>query len=74
MLTLPLEPTDDRANPIFKDAASCNAWLAQFQLTNLQQAQSQLTTQLGELNRYPMQGLERFRTLEALRETIDHVQ
>lgn len=74
MLTLPLEPTDDRANPIFKDAASCTAWLAQFQLTNLQQAQSQLTTQLSELNRYPMQGLERFRTLEVLRETIGYVQ
>lgn len=74
MLTLPLDPTDDRASPIFKDAAACTAWLAQFQLTNLQQAHSQLLLQLNELNRYPMQGLERFHTLEALRETLDHIQ
>ncbi|MGB8516784.1 MAG: hypothetical protein WCD45_02735 [Gallionella sp.] len=74
MLTLPLDPTDDRANPDFKDAGSCQVWLAQFQLTNLQRAHGQLLTQLNELNRYPMHGLERLRTLEALRETVDHIQ
>ncbi len=74
MLTLPLDPTDDRADPMFKDAASCAAWLAQFQLTNLQRAHSQLLIQLIECNRYPMQGLERFKTLEVLRETVDHIQ
>ena len=74
MLTLPLEPTDDRANPVFKDAAGCTAWLAQFQLTNLQRAHAQLLGQLNEFNRYPLQGLARFHTLEALRETIDHLQ
>jgi hypothetical protein len=73
-LTLPLEPTDDRAAPIFTDAASCTAWLAQFQLTNLRQAHGQLLTQLTEFNRYPMPGLERFHTLEALRETLAHIQ
>ncbi|MDD4979073.1 MAG: hypothetical protein PHI29_10615 [Gallionella sp.] len=74
MLTLPLDPTDDRAAPVFKDVASCAAWLTQFQLTNLQQAHSYLLTQLNEFNRFPMQGLERYRTLEALRETVDHIQ
>lgn len=74
MLTLPLDPTDDRAAPVFTDKASCAAWLTQFQLTNLQQAHSYLLTQLNEFNRYPMQGLERYHTLEALRETIDHIQ
>lgn len=74
MLTLPLEPTDDRANPVFKDAESCALWLGQLQLTNLQQAHSQLLTQLNELNRYPMRGLDRLETLEQLRETIGHVQ
>ncbi|MDD4929750.1 MAG: hypothetical protein PHP85_10775 [Gallionella sp.] len=74
MLTLPLEPTDDRANPVFKDAASCAKWVSQFQLTNLQLAQSQLLTQINELNRYPMRGLERFNTLEILRETVAYVQ
>ncbi len=74
MLTLPLDPTDDRANPIFKDVASCTAWLAQFQLTNLQRAHGQLLTQINELNRYPMAGLERMNTLEALRETVGFIQ
>lgn len=74
MLTLPLDPTDDRADPIFKDAAGCAKWLGQLQLTNLQLAHSLLYTQLGELNRYPMRGLERLNTLELLRETVGYVQ
>ncbi|MBI5438862.1 MAG: hypothetical protein HY936_07955 [Nitrosomonadales bacterium] len=74
MLTLPLEPTDDRANPHFKDAESCSRWLGQLQLTNLQLAHSLLLTQIGELNRYPMRGLERLGTLELLRETVGYVQ
>ena len=74
MLTLPLEPTDDRANPHFKNAASCALWLGQLQLTNLQLAHSLLLTQINELNRYPMRGLERLHTLELLRETVGYVQ
>lgn len=74
MLTLPLDPTDDRANPAFKDAAGCAQWLGQLQLTNLQLAHSLLLTQINELNRYPMHGLERLNTLELLRETVGHVQ
>lgn len=74
MLTLPLEPTDDRANPVFKDEASCARWLSQLQLTNLQLAHSLLLTQLNELNRFPMRGLERLNTLELLRETVGYVQ
>lgn len=74
MLTLPLDPTDDRANPIFKDAESCARWLGQLQLTNLQQAHSQLLTQINELNRYPMRGAARLEILEQLRETAGYVQ
>ncbi len=74
MLTLPLEPTDDLANPAFKSAASCTLWLRQLQLTNLQLAHQQLLIQVNELNRYPMRGIDRLSTLEALRETVDHVQ
>lgn len=74
MLTLPLEPTDDRADPIFKDAAGCAKWLGQLQLTNLQLAHSLLLTQIRELNRFPMRGLERLNTLELLRETVGYVQ
>lgn len=74
MLDLPLEPTDDLAQPAFKDQASCAAWLQQLQLTNLHQAHGVLRRQLDEFNRYPMRGLERLHTLEFLRETILLVQ
>ncbi len=74
MLTLPLEPTDDRAKPAFKDANGCAQWLGQLHLTNLHLAQGVLRAQLDELNRYPMRGLERLRTMELLRETVSFVQ
>jgi cyclic-di-GMP-binding protein len=74
MLTLPLDPTDDRAKPIFTDVVSCAHWLNQLQLTNLQRAHGQLLTQITEFNSYPMRGLERLNTLELLRETVEHIQ
>jgi hypothetical protein len=74
MLTLPLDPTDDRANPAFKDATACSQWLGQLQLTNLHQAHSVLSMQLDEFNRYPMRGLERLHSLELLRETVSSIQ
>ncbi|MFY9259006.1 MAG: hypothetical protein WAO71_00705 [Gallionella sp.] len=74
MLTLPLEPMDDRANPAFKNVAECTKWLNQLQLTNLQLAHSQLLIQINELNRFPMRAVERLNVLESLRETVAHVQ
>jgi hypothetical protein len=74
MLTLPLDPTDDRANPAFKDAAGCAQWLGQLQLTNLHQAHNVLRMQIEESNRYPMRGLERLNMLELLRETVASIQ
>lgn len=74
MLTLPLEPTDDRADPLFKDPAGFAAWLSQLQLTNVQQAQGKLFAQLSELNRYPMRGIDRLETLECLGETVGYIQ
>ena len=71
---LSLEPTDDLAKPVFKDAASCERWLSQLQLTNLNLAHRTLRTQLDELNRYPMRGKDRLQTLETLRETLNTVQ
>ncbi len=71
---LPLEPTNDRANPAFKDAASCAKWLSQLQLTNLALAQSTLRTQIDEFTRSPMRGKERLQVLESLRETVATVQ
>ena len=74
MLTLPLEPIDDRADPLFKDAEGCAQWLKQLQLTNLQLAHSLLLTQINELNRFPMREQERMKTLELLRDTVHYVQ
>jgi cyclic-di-GMP-binding protein len=74
MLTLSLEPTDNRANPAFRDTAGCLQWLGQLQLTNLHQAHGILRAQLDELNRCPMHGLERLQILELLRETVSFVQ
>jgi cyclic-di-GMP-binding protein len=74
MLTLPLEPTDNLADPLFKDAKSCVQWLKQLQLTNLQLAHSLLLTQINELNRFPMRIQERLNTLELLRDTVHYVQ
>lgn len=74
MLTLPLEPTDDRAKPAFKDPASCEQWLSKLQFTNLHAVHNLLRTQIGEFNRYPMRVLDRLNTLEKLRETIATVQ
>lgn len=74
MLTLPLEPTDDRANPLFKDVKSCTRWLGQFQLTDVSGAHATLLTQLNEMNRFPMRGLDRWHILEQLRETVYAVQ
>lgn len=74
MLTLPLDPTDDRANPAFKDAAACAQWLGQLQLTNLHQAHGVLRKQLDEFNSYPLRGLERLHVLELMRETVSAVQ
>jgi len=74
MLDLALEPTDERARPVFKDRAGCEAWLQQLQLTNLHQAHGVLRLQLDEFNRFPMNGLDRLHTLEFLRETIVVIQ
>jgi len=74
MLNLMLEPTDDRANPSFRDAASCRQWLAKLQLTNIQVAHSLLLTEVNEFNRLPLHGHERLNTLELLRDTVHYVQ
>ncbi|MGA8864822.1 MAG: hypothetical protein WB444_13540 [Gallionella sp.] len=74
MLNLVPEPTDDSADPLFRDAESCSQWLNQLQLTNLQVAHSLLLTQINELNRFRLDGLERLKILELLRDTVHYVQ
>ncbi len=74
MLTLSLEPIDPLAHPAFRDVAGCAQWLSQLQLTNLQLAHSLLYTQITQLNRCALPGLERLNILEQLRETVGFVQ
>jgi hypothetical protein len=74
MLTLPLEPTDDRANPAFNNPATCERWLSQLQFTNLHAVHSLLRKQIDEFNRYPLGVLDRLNTLEKLRGTVATVQ
>jgi cyclic-di-GMP-binding protein len=74
MLTLPLEPTDDRAKPAFKNPASCEQWLSRLQFTNLHAVHNLLRAQIDEFNRFPLSVLERLNTLEKLRETVATVQ
>ena len=74
MPDLPLPPTDEHADPLFRDAESCAQWLAQLQLTNLQLAHSLLLTQIDELNRFPLRDQERSKLLELLRDTVHYVQ
>ncbi len=69
-----LEPTDDLAQPAFRDAASCTEWLSQLQLTNLNLAQGTLRKEIGEFNRCALRGGDRLQTMEALRETVAIVQ
>ncbi len=74
MLTLPLEPTDDKASPAFKNPASCEQWLSQLQFTNLHAVHGLLRKQIDEFNRYPLGVLDRLNTLEKLRGTVATVQ
>lgn len=74
MLTLSLEPTDDRAKPAFTNPATCEQWLSKLQFTNLHAVHSLIRSQLDELNRFPMRVLDRLNTLEKLRETVATVQ
>jgi hypothetical protein len=74
MLTLPLEPTDDRANPAFKSPAACEQWISRLQFTNLHAVHGLLRSQIDEFNRYPLRVLDRLNTLEKLRETVAIVQ
>jgi cyclic-di-GMP-binding protein len=74
MLTFPLEPTTESANPAFKNASSCKKWLKQLQTDNPSTAQPLLRAQLDELNRLTVRGLDRMEALEVLRETVHELQ
>ncbi len=74
MLTLPLEPTDEDANPAFKNTSSCKKWLKQLPFASPAATQALLRAQIEEFNRYPVRGLERMQTLDLLRATVHELQ
>jgi hypothetical protein len=74
MLTFPLEPTSERANPPFRNASSCKKWLKGLSFANPATAQALLRAQLDEFNRGTVRGLDRMEALELLRETVHGLQ
>jgi len=74
MLTLPLEPLDEDADPAFTGASSCKKWLKQLPYASPSATQALLRTQLEEFNRYPVRGVERMQALEALRDAVHELQ
>lgn len=74
MLTFPLEPTSERANPAFKNASSCKKWLKQLPTDNPSNTQLLLRAQVDELNRLTVRGIDRMEALELLREKVHELQ
>lgn len=74
MLTLPLPPTDDDADPPFTSASSCKKWLKQLPFASPAATQALVRSDLEEFNRYPLRGYERMQMLEALRTTVHELQ
>lgn len=74
MLTFPLEPTSERADPAFKNPASCKKWLKRLQYDNPVDTQWLVRDQLDEFNRYPLRSVDRLETMERLRPAVHALQ
>ena len=62
------------AAPPFTDARSCKEWLGVLPLTNIPQAQSQVLEALRAMNESSIQGIDRLKCLELMREKIAFLQ
>ncbi|HZR70708.1 MAG TPA: hypothetical protein VFB01_16825 [Burkholderiales bacterium] len=69
---LPVAAPD--ANPDFRDAAGCAAWLQGVPLINVASSHGKLIAQLAELNRCAIAPAERLKILEQLRPAVLFVQ
>ncbi len=69
---LPVTRAD--ADPEFRDAASCSAWLQTLPLINVGPSQGRLLGALEELNGFTLAATERLKILEILREPVVFVQ
>ncbi|HUL40440.1 MAG TPA: hypothetical protein VLV32_00815 [Burkholderiales bacterium] len=74
MLPMPLPEIRSGTTTTLKDAASCRRWIEQLPLTNSMQVQQQLTSELKRLLQFRAVPLERLKTLEELRETVELIQ
>jgi cyclic-di-GMP-binding protein len=74
MADFELPAADPDAQPEFRDAAGCGAWLQGLALINVALSHGRLLQQLGELNRSEIASAERLKILEALREAVIFVQ
>jgi hypothetical protein len=68
----PLESSEHTLR--FTDSASCKRWIDLLPLTNVQQAQQVLTSQLAALDAAAVPALERLKILEALKSSVHFVQ
>jgi len=71
---MPLPDTRPGTATALSDAASCKRWIEQLPLTNSAQVQQQLISELTRFLQFRMNPVERLRTLEVLRETVELVQ
>jgi cyclic-di-GMP-binding protein len=71
---MPLPEIRPGAVTELRDAASCKRWVEQLPLTNPTQVQQALTSELKRFLQFGMGPLERLKTLEELRETVELVQ
>ena len=74
MLLMPLPDIRPGAVTELHDAASCKRWVEQLPLTNSAQVQQALTSELKRFLEFRMGPLERLKTLEMLRETVELAQ
>ncbi|MGH8715416.1 MAG: hypothetical protein ACREUI_01570 [Burkholderiales bacterium] len=74
MLPMPLPDIRPGAATELRDAASCKRWVEQLPLTNPAQAHQALTAELKRFLQFKTGSLERLKTLEVLRETVELVQ
>lgn len=74
VLSLQLPVTNTDAKPAFMDLPGCQQWVSQLQFTNIQQAHLSVSAEVSKLNTYTLSAAERLGIMEALRETVAHVQ
>ncbi|HQT25511.1 MAG TPA: hypothetical protein PLK99_02790, partial [Burkholderiales bacterium] len=71
---LNLPEIDEQREPPFADPASCARWISQFQLTDIRIAHGALAGKLWEMNRAPLNPLDRLKITEQLRDTVKIAQ